>query len=187
MLLQANLGLNVDFWHFLSPLGLFKAYFRPYFPNIETFNDPSGYFRPILGHIYRFLRFLMTPNEIFWLVYFWFINQVKNNYTKKSKKKFTRSQFILVHANLYLHVQEFVCSQTIVFFPFNSGKLSGWQFVKQIGSLCPCIWSRSTTQWKLSKIFSVRYWFKVFIKSIFLIQYKFFQVARIVINQIRRN
>jgi hypothetical protein len=31
MLLQANLGLNVDFWHFLSPLGIFKAYFRPYF------------------------------------------------------------------------------------------------------------------------------------------------------------
>ena len=64
MLLQANLGLNVDFWHFISPLGLFKAYFRPYFPNIETFNDPSGYFRPILGNIYRFLRFLMTPRAI---------------------------------------------------------------------------------------------------------------------------
>jgi hypothetical protein len=69
MLLQANLGLNVDFWHFLSPLGLFKAYFRPYFSNIETFNDPSGYFRPILGHIYRFLRFLMTPRAISTFLY----------------------------------------------------------------------------------------------------------------------
>ena len=68
MLLQANLGLNVDFWHFLSPLGLFKAYFRPYFPNIETFNDPSGYIRPYLsvfeifndpsGYFNIFVRFL---------------------------------------------------------------------------------------------------------------------------------
>ena len=51
MLLQANLGLNVDFWHFLSPLGLFKAYFRPYLSVFEIFNDPSGYFN-------IFVRFL---------------------------------------------------------------------------------------------------------------------------------